>query len=256
MLDKKLEHCLEVLENEKDIERAKSILLELINHDNSCDAWLILSLIYLREKKYTVFSTCLRHVLEKEDLNLILLAVINYAWRMTGYLETTFSLVESLLEGFLRENPILKTYSKEERKFIREHIDIRDTDNDVEMTTLYEEELREPTDPHSELCGRSENIDRETMVGPNKPGKYPDRIYHHTWGPVTKKLRKLMKNNPALPVVVSSHLSVTDSNPDCSVVYVHDSETRAFREKIILIHNKQDRYPDTIKDGTDTLPFS
>ena len=84
--------------------------------------------------------------------------------------------------------------------------------------------------------------------------RYCKKSYHHRWGPFTQKLRRLMKENPTLPVVLSSQLQATNDALDCSVAYVYDQKAESFLEKVILVHNVQSGYPGAESDDSG-LPF-
>lgn len=71
-------------------------------------------------------------------------------------------------------------------------------------------------------------------------------LYHKKWDSFTKKLSGLMKENPSLPVVVSSQSYDLDSNIDCTLAYVHEKLTGEAKEKIILIYNADEIYDDVI----------
>ena len=81
----------------------------------------------------------------------------------------------------------------------------------------------------------------------------PPGFYHEKWDFFTMKLRRLIKENPSLPVVVSSQSFNPDGNIDCDIAYVHEKSTGEAKEKIILIYNLNDNYLDEILD--DDIPF-
>ena len=81
------------------------------------------------------------------------------------------------------------------------------------------------------------------------------KYYQGKWGAFSRKLRIIMRDNPLLPVVVSPHLSTGEDMVDCSVAYVHDYETGAFKEKIILIHNPKEFSSETNIDTDINPPF-
>ena len=62
--------------------------------------------------------------------------------------------------------------------------------------------------------------------------------FHRKSSEFTKKLKKIMKQNPSLPVVLLLPGGVYAGNLECDVAYVHDPVSGAFREKIIEIHSR------------------
>ena len=85
-------------------------------------------------------------------------------------------------------------------------------------------------------------------------------LFHELCAPFTKKLHKLMKKYPSMPVVVPYSCSILVGDMDCFVGYVHDKNGQ-FREKVIAICNKQkpvsDRQGSAFEElgGDDELPF-
>ena len=82
--------------------------------------------------------------------------------------------------------------------------------------------------------------------------------YHRKWKDFTRDLRKLMRENPTLPVVVSVPDGTEDREIACTLTYVHDPRTGDFREKIILIHKAvrvRPEFLDLTDDDLAELPF-
>ncbi len=65
---------------------------------------------------------------------------------------------------------------------------------------------------------------------------YRNNAFHRKFGKFTRKLRKLMDENPSLPVVVISNGVVEKGEIDCDIAYVYKKGTEEFTEKIIAIH--------------------
>ena len=88
----------------------------------------------------------------------------------------------------------------------------------------------------------------------NKNIKY----FHHNFGGFTAKLRKIMNENPSLPLVIPTGIDYRYEDIDCSVGYVYDHDTGDFLEKIITIrgHVSRDDSPKWIDDyDVDDVPF-
>lgn len=83
----------------------------------------------------------------------------------------------------------------------------------------------------------------------------PSTQYPKRWFKFTKKLRKLMKNNPSLPVTVIPSLGINNDDLDCAVTCVHDYKTRKPMEKIILIHDSGKAFTKCIESDQLDLPF-
>lgn len=95
----------------------------------------------------------------------------------------------------------------------------------------------------------------KTSNGSAKDHEAVTGAYHSKWAPFTEKLRKLMKQNPSLPVVVSSKPSSVNDRTDCDIAYVHDHSTGAFKEKIIIIYGVNNKYPNEICNDDFDIPF-
>ena len=78
--------------------------------------------------------------------------------------------------------------------------------------------------------------------------------YHQKWARFTQKLRRIMEENPSLPVVVSSRPSKVNDCTDCDIAYVHDHLTGEFKEKIIVIHSSQDEISEILRSDS-SIPF-
>lgn len=85
-------------------------------------------------------------------------------------------------------------------------------------------------------------------------GNKSETIYHKKYGTFTKKLRKLMKKNPSLPIVILQR-ERSENMVDCSVAYVHDEKTGVFIEKIIVIYDLATHTPNTIDIENDQCDF-
>lgn len=82
---------------------------------------------------------------------------------------------------------------------------------------------------------------------------WPNDSYHKQSEAFTKKLKKLMNQNPSLPVVLSLPSGAYEGRLTCDVAYVYDSLNEEFREKIIAIQCEADNQG--IKDEDTELPF-
>ena len=90
---------------------------------------------------------------------------------------------------------------------------------------------------------------------PQKKHVKSQGYYHEKWDSFTKKLRRLMQENPSLPVVVSYRSFDSNDSIDCAIAYVHEKSTGEAEEKIIMIYSVQDNYPGEIRDDDIDIPF-
>ena len=86
----------------------------------------------------------------------------------------------------------------------------------------------------------------------NKNNQY----YHHKLGGFTAKLRKIMNENPSLPLVIPPGIDFKYGNVDCCVAYVYD-QNGDFCEKIITIrgYGSINESPKWIEDCDVDTPF-
>lgn len=70
----------------------------------------------------------------------------------------------------------------------------------------------------------------------NECGSAEERPFKKRCEGFTKKLKGLMRENKALPVVVAPQMITNDTNLECAIAYVYCKESGRFVEKIIVIY--------------------
>ena len=77
--------------------------------------------------------------------------------------------------------------------------------------------------------------------------------FHRKYEKFTKKLRKIMWQYQALPVVLSLPSGIYKGKLECDVAYVYDSSSGEFMEKVIIIHVEEESQ--MIDNNDVSLPF-